>query len=461
MGIRTDTIAAVATATGGALSLIRISGPSALDITAKAFRPSRKRNLTDAMGFSIIYGDIVNGENEFVDDVLVSVFRAPNSYTGEDMAEISCHGSPYIVRTIIELLIRYGARAADAGEFTTRAFLSGKIDLSQAEAVADMISSRDRSTHHMAATQMRGGYSRDLKLLRDGLLRIASLLELELDFSEEDVVFADRSEVIDLARSVNRKINSLIDSFSLGNALKEGIGVAIVGSPNVGKSTLLNTLLKEDRAMVSDIPGTTRDVIEETMNIDGVEYRFIDTAGIRHSDDELERMGIERTFRSLDKASVILYVFDHSSGISEADMEKAVAELHLNESQKVCIVLNKCDTRNLIYETSLSVLGYPVIPVSAKYDINIVAITGYLRGLIDKEVIMRGDAIVSNSRHYEALLRSRESLEALIRGIESGLSGELVTQEMRESVYWLGTITGEITTDEILGEIFSKFCIGK
>lgn len=458
---RSDTIVAAATANGGALSLIRISGPEAINIAARVFRPAGKKNIPETKGFSIIYGDILDESGGFIDDVLVSVFRSPASYTGEDMAEISCHGSSYIVRNIIELLIRYGARAADPGEFTTRAFLAGKIDLSQAEAVADMISSHDRTTHSMAVTQMRGGYSTDLKHLRGDLLRIASLIELELDFSEEDVEFADRGEIVGLAKSINDKVSSLIDSFSLGNALKEGIGVAIVGSPNVGKSTLLNALLNDDRAMVSDIAGTTRDIIEERINLDGVEYRFIDTAGIRESADELERMGMERTFRSLEKAAVVLCMFDGSSGITASEIEKDVKALHVKEAQKLCIVLNKCDAGNVDNDAILSVAGYPVISTSAKYGINIQGITDYLGSLVDTDSVLRGDTVVSNARHYEALLRSRQSLEMLIAGIESGLSGDLVSQEIKEALYWLGTITGEITTDEILGEIFSKFCIGK
>ena len=458
---RSCTIVAVATASGGALSLIRISGSDAVDIASRAFRPARKKSITEAKGFSIIDGNIVDESGFFLDDVLVSVFRSPNSYTGEDMIEISCHGSSYIVRSIIELLIRYGARAAGPGEFTTRAFLGGKIDLSQAEAVTDMISSHDRATHSMAVTQMRGGYSADLKHLRGDLLRIASLIELELDFSEEDVEFADRTEIVALAKSINGKINTLIDSFSLGNALKEGIGVAIIGSPNVGKSTLLNALLNDDRAMVSDIAGTTRDVIEERITIDGVEYRFIDTAGIRDSADELERMGMERTFRSLEKAAVILYVFDGSSAITASEIEKEIEALPIVESQKVCIILNKSDMGNGGAERTGSGTHYRVISISAKYGINIKAVTDYLGSLVDADAALRGDTVVSNTRHYEALLRSKESLEMLIDGIESGLSGDLVSQEIKEALYWLGTITGEITTDEILGEIFSKFCIGK
>lgn len=441
--------------------MIRISGPDAVSIAARAFRSAGKKNISEARGFSIIYGDIIDESGGFLDDVLVSVFRSPNSYTGDDMVEISCHGSSYIVRNVIALLIRYGARAADPGEFTTRAFLAGKIDLSQAEAVADMISSHDRATHAMAATQMRGGYSSELKHLRGDLLRIASLVELELDFSEEDVEFADRGEIVALVKSINSKISSLVDSFSLGNALKEGIGVAIVGSPNVGKSTLLNALLNDDRAMVSDIAGTTRDVIEERIDLDGVEYRFIDTAGIRESADELELMGMERTFRSLRKAAVVLCVFDGGSGITSSEIEKEVKALPLQESQKVCVILNKCDTGNADAERIGFVTGYPAISISAKYGINIKAVTDYLGSLVDADAVLRGDPVVSNARHYEALVRSRESLEMLIAGIESGLSCDLVSQEIKETLYWLGTITGEITTDEILGEIFSKFCVGK
>lgn len=476
-----DTIVAPATATGGALALIRMSGPETFRIMDEVFRPARGRTLSSRPGFSIAYGDMVDIGGNVVDDVLVSVFRSPNSYTGEDMAEISCHGSSYIVRRIMELLMSRGARTADAGEFTSRAFLAGKMDLSQAEAVADMIASRDRATHAMAVAQMRGGYSGELGLLRSELLKLASLLELELDFSEEDVEFADRSELSALTDRLTARLSSLSGSFLSGNAIKEGIGVAIVGSPNVGKSTLLNTLLRDDRAMVSDIAGTTRDVIEERMTLDGVEYRFIDTAGIRESGDTLERMGIERTFRALEKASVLLYLFDINSGIDAEGIRGAVTSLPLRDGQKVCVVLNKCDASHCGGVASLtdgvsipddapvagkvreleSVLGFPVVAVSAKYGNNISALTDFLSSLVDREAVFRGDTVVSNARHYEALAKADEALRTVRSGIATGLSGDLLAQDIRQALYWLGTITGEITTDEILGEIFSKFCIGK
>lgn len=582
---RSDTIVAAATSAGGALSIVRVSGPEAIATADSLFKPSKGRGLAHRKGFSIAYGEIMDGD-ESVDDVLVSVFRAPNSYTGEDMAEISCHGSPYITRRIIELLIRNGARAADAGEFTLRAFMAGKMDLSQAEAVADMISSLDRATHIMASTQMRGGYSAELAHLRGELLRLASLLELELDFSEEDIQFADRGELTELIEKTNAKLSALTDSFALGNVLKSGVGVIIAGSPNVGKSTLLNALLKEDRAMVSDIAGTTRDAIEESVTIDGVLYRFIDTAGIRASADVLEQMGIERTYRSMGKASVILYLFDAASGIGAEEIIQTASSLPLREGQKLCIVLNKCDgTRHVAddyrqpgkephdignslqsgneppdmacadgrpdnkahaapdsgqpknephgivgyggqpekeariaayrihpestlrtaidsewpenelpyindfgqresllrsavdsersanercdpdncrrLERELRISGYDVVSISAKYGDNIGALTDYLSSLVDSESVFRGDAIVSNTRHYEALLKSRESLDCVISGLKSGLSADLLAQDTRQALYWLGIITGEITTDEILSEIFSKFCIGK
>lgn len=457
-----DTIAAVATATGGAISLIRISGSEALGIADAIFRSPKGLKISDRAGYSMLYGEIIDARGEAIDDVVVSIFRAPHSYTGEDSVEISFHGSRYIASRIMRSLIDAGARAADAGEFTTRAFLAGKIDLSQAEAVADMIASHDRATHAMASTQMRGGYSEELRGLRDRLLELASLLELELDFSEEDVAFADRGELLSLIETLNGRIEELISSFTLGNAIKEGVPVAIIGSPNAGKSTLLNSLLKEDRAMVSDIPGTTRDVIEERIGVGGVDFRFIDTAGIRASDDTLERMGIERTHRAVERAVVILYLFDVAAGISSNSIISEIKTLRIRDGQNLCIILNKCDEADCgDVERELREFGYSAISISAKYSRNLEAIEDFLESLIDVSPVYSGTTVVSNARHYEALRRSRDALKSALGGLCAGISSELVSQDIREALYCLGTITGEITTNEILGEIFSKFCIGK
>ncbi len=554
-----DTITAPATAPGGALSLIRISGADALALCDKVFRSPAGKKLSERKGYSLLYGNIVYPDGKVLDDVVVSVFRAPNSYTGEDMAEISCHGSRYITAEITNLLTAAGARAADAGEFTSRAFIAGKLDLSQAEAVADMISSHDRATHALAVNQMRGGYSGDLDALRGELLRLTSLLELELDFSEEDVTFADRSELTALLEKISCRIEELLRSFALGNAIKEGVGVAIIGSPNAGKSTLLNTLLNEDRAMVSDIAGTTRDAIEERISLGGMEFRFIDTAGIRDSDDALELMGMERTFKAIGKARVILYLFDvtalaacepsvgaaagvdNSATFTECNVQEvisterpatitecaaakitsAISEINPRTGQELCILLNKCDPDDSgsecwqeLAKDLKELTGHRVIPISAKYSHNIGELTGYLTLLVDADPVYRGATIISNSRHYDALHKTRRALRHALAGLSgnvpesisenndptylpdndpaylpgndpTGLPGntpanmpwgvcesihisssatiptDLIAQDIREALHWLGTITGEITTDEILGNIFSKFCIGK
>ncbi len=491
-----DTIVAPATAPGGALSIIRISGPDSLALCDKIFRsPTGGKNLVERKGYTLGYGTVVYPDGRVLDDVVVSVFRAPNSYTGEDMVEISCHGSRYITAEIIGLLIGAGARAADAGEFTSRAFLAGKLDLSQAEAVADTITSHSRASPMLASTQMRGGYSDDLGRLRDQLLRLGSLLELELDFSEEDVTFADRGELKALMETISSCIEELINSFALGNAIKEGVAVAILGSPNAGKSTLLNTLLNEDRAMVSDIAGTTRDAIEERITLGGVEFRFIDTAGIRASGDALELMGIERTFKAAAGARVILYLFDigrlttsldvnrkaedkteggaldKSAAEIAAEISSAIAKVNAGTGQKICIVLNKCDEcdecgsprediKSLAGKLE-KLVGQSVIPISAKYGHNIGALTAHLTSLVDADPVYGGATIVSNSRHYDALRKAHDALRESLSGLSGGLPSDLIAQDIRQALHWLGTITGEITTDEILSSIFSKFCIGK
>lgn len=472
---KNDTITAVATGVGGAISVIRLSGERAIEICDSLFRSASGRALSEAGGYTLHYGEIVDGER-VVDDVIVSLFRSPRSYTGEDMVEVSCHASRYIQSEIVKLFIKGGARAAEAGEFTIRAFLAGKMDLSQAEAVADMIASTDRATHALASNQMRGGYSAEFAKLRAELIELVSLLELELDFGEEDVEFADRGKLIELITEIKSKVNSLLNSFSLSNVIKEGVAVAIVGEPNVGKSTLLNALLKEDRAMVSEIAGTTRDVIEESLNIGGVQFRFIDTAGIRATEDRLEKMGIERTFSSIERANIVIYLAEGESVESAIrSAVEAIGEIELRDDQLLIVAINKIDTIEgsdsnneelaALFmqqaEGSGGAIPERVIAISAKQGDNIDILVNSLSEFVDTEAVYAGETIVSNSRHYEALLRSSESLSRGHKGLLDRTPTDLLSQDIRESLHHLGTITGEITTDEILGNIFSNFCIGK
>lgn len=455
-----DTITAPATAPGGALALIRISGPDALGICDRCFVSPSGKKLRDRKGGTVHYGNLLDIEGRFIDEVLVTVFHAPASYTGEDMAEISCHGSRWIVSEIIRTLTGYGARTAEAGEFTVRAFLAGKLDLAQAEAVADMIASGNRAAHALASAQLRGRYSEALSSLRGELLRLASLLELELDFSEEDVEFADRKELDTLLARTQTEIDALAESFALGNVLKTGIPVAIAGKPNVGKSTLLNRLLGEERALVSDIAGTTRDAVTETVTLDGIGFRFTDTAGIRESNDILERMGIERTYKALTQARIVLYITepeDFGNGMAEA----ALRALHIESDCKIAVVVNKCDTDALMNLSGSNLLPWPVVRISAKYDRNIDAVRQYLVSCVDTDKLQNGQAVVSNARHYEALHTASEALADTRRSLADGLPADLTAADLRRSLDALGTITGEITTSDILSEIFSKFCIGK
>lgn len=472
-----DTIAAPATAAGGAIAVIRVSGDDALAVCDRIFRG--RTPLSDAAGSTVHYGRIIDDERT-LDDVLVSVFRAPHSYTGENTAEISCHGSPYIVSELLRLLVTAGARMAVPGEFTTRAFLAGKMDLSQAEAVADLIASSSRAAHTLASTQMRGGYSDTLVALRNRLLQLASLLELELDFSEEDVEFADRTALRSTMEHIAQEIGRLRESFSLGNALKEGVAVAIAGAPNVGKSTLLNRLLNEDRAMVSDIAGTTRDVIEECIQIDGVRFRFLDTAGIRTTDDRLERMGIERTISSIARAQIVIYLVDAAELVAtnSTSAERPAAstfpdaappspisgffpsgiptpEFTLRPDQHLLTVVNKIDAAPGL------TLPDGVLSLSAKRGEGLDRLRDILRCCVDTAALYHGDTVVSNSRHHEALTAAGETLCRALAALSDGISSDLLSEEIRQVVYHLGAITGEITNDEILGNIFSKFCIGK
>lgn len=442
-----DTIVAPATAPGGAIAVVRVSGARALALCDTLFRG--RTPLAEAAGYTVHYGRIADGDRT-VDDVLAAVFRAPHSYTGEDAVEISCHGSSYIVSEILRLLIAAGARMASPGEFTVRAYLAGKLDLAQAEAVGDLVAASSQAAHALASNQMRGGYSAALAALRDRLLHLTALLELELDFAEEEVEFADRRELRQTMRDIAREIDRLRDSFALGNAIKEGVAVAIVGRPNVGKSTLLNRLLNEERALVSEIPGTTRDPIEATLNLDGILYRFIDTAGLRTTDDTVERMGIERAYASVARAQIVLQVFDAA--------DPAVESLDLRPDQCRILVANKIDR----IDPAAAPVSLPdgALPLSAREGRGMEQLLERLRAAVDASALDDGRTIVSNSRHYEALHHARTALDAALGGLET-LPSDLLGEEIRQAIFHLGTITGEITTDEVLDQIFSKFCIGK
>ena len=438
-----DIIVAPATAMGGAIAVIRMSGEGAVECCDKVF--AGRSRLADAAPYTVHYGRIVDGDRT-LDDVLVSVFRAPHSYTGEDSVEISIHGSKYIASEVMSLLVRNGARMARAGEFSVRAFLAGKMDLSQAEAVADMIAADSRASHALASTQMRGGYSRSLQSLRRQLLDIASLLELELDFSEVEVEFADRSHLEELFNHTGAEIGRLMESFATGNAIKEGVATAIVGAPNVGKSTLLNRLVGEDRAMISDIAGTTRDTVEAHCNIDGVQFRFVDTAGIRTTDDRLEQMGIERTMKALREARIVIQMIE--AGCSGFE------PVAVGDGQTLIVVANKADRSD---DRSVN----DAIYISAKSGDGVDKLRARLRSTVDTERIYAGETVVSNARHFAALQRASEALTRAMTALHSGLSGELLSEEIREVLQHIGEITGDVTSDDILKNIFSKFCIGK
>ena len=458
-------ICAVATAPGsGAIAVIRLSGEGSIALCDRIFLSPSAKKLTDVQPNTVHFGRVME-ETELVDEVLLSVFHAPHSFTGEDSVEISCHGSVYIQQRILQLLVSRGARLARPGEFTQRAFLNGKMDLSQAEAVADLIASSSAAAHKMALNQMRGGFSKELIKLRAELLHITSLLELELDFSEEDVEFANRAELRAIALKIENMIAELCNSFSLGNVIKNGIPVAIVGNTNVGKSTLLNALLKEDRAIVSDIEGTTRDVIEDTISLNGMLFRFIDTAGIRATSDEVENIGIERTFAKIGQASVVLLLTDLNRGVESFEEYYHQVKSRLTSDAKLIIVLNKTDqVEDLLtpQETiRLFTSGEEIIPISARTGANLDRLIQELTRTVNLNTLNTSDVIVSNVRHYEALRNARTAIERVNEGLESGLSGEFISQDIRECLHYLGEITGEITTDEVLGNIFKNFCIGK
>ena len=460
-----DTICAPATSVGaGAISVVRISGPEAMAAVDRVVR-FRSGDAASAPGYSVKFGSV-----EGLDEVLVAIFRAPHSYTGEDSAEISCHASPYIVSTLLDRLTEAGCRLAEPGEFTQRAFLNGKMDLAQAEAVADVIASATSAQHRVAMNQLRGGYSAELRGLRKQLLELTALMELELDFSEEDVEFADRSRLRELLDTACSHCRQLADSFRLGNAIRNGVPVAIVGAPNSGKSTLLNALLRDDRAIVSDIPGTTRDTVEETCVIDGLLFRFIDTAGIRASSDEVEKLGIERTFRKISEAEIVLGVVDASD--SPADMEASLRTMLDKvdfEHQKMLILANKSDKTGVnknvtaintfVNSTDYKKLAIEIIEISAKAGSGLEKLRS---ALVERAGIASASGtLVTNARHAAALREAAASLSAVSDGLDRHIPSDLLAEDLRAALASLGTITGEITTDEVLGEIFSKFCIGK
>lgn len=460
-----DTICAISTAPGaGGVAVIRVSGPEAFAITSNIYRPLKEgKSVLTQKAYTLSYGTIFNGDVS-IDDVVVAVFRTPHSFTGEDTVEISCHGSVYIQQQILQMLIKQGCRLATAGEFTQRAFLNGKMDLSQAEAVADLIASTSAASHKLALNQMRGGFSNELTKLRMQLLDFTSLVELELDFSEEDVEFADRSALKNLARDIEQIIGKLAESFSVGNAIKNGIPVAIIGETNAGKSTLLNLLLQEDKAIVSDIHGTTRDVIEDTMNIGGVTFRFIDTAGIRETTDTIESIGIERTYQKLDQASIILWVMDINT--SEAELN-ALAQTIVPkaEGKQLVLVFNKIDelTPAQLEEKKqlLSQIEAERVFISARNNENTATLQNVLLKAAHIPEIGNNDVIVTNLRHYEALVKAHEAITRVINDMEMRISGDFLSQDIRECMHYLGEITGHISTDDVLGNIFAKFCIGK
>ncbi|MDR2499013.1 MAG: tRNA uridine-5-carboxymethylaminomethyl(34) synthesis GTPase MnmE [Tannerellaceae bacterium] len=460
-----DTICAIATASGASgIAVIRVSGPQAIAICNQIFvAKNNSKALTSLAGYSICYGDIVS-RGERIDETLVSLFRSPHSYTGEDTIEISCHGSTYIQHKILELLIENGCRLATPGEFTMRAFFNGKMDLSQAEAVADLITSTSAGMHKLAMSQMRGDFSRELSYLREQLVEFNSLIELELDFGEEDVEFADRNQLLSLATQIAELIGRLAESFSIGNVVKNGLPVAIIGEVNVGKSTLLNGLVGDDRAIVSDIPGTTRDSVEDVVNLSGIIFRFIDTAGIRPTSDEIERMGISRTFKQLEQAHIVLWVIDLTSDSAVIDSAYKQISPYL-KGKKTILVFNKVDllpeadrelSRNIFADISSDYLH-----ISAQNGEDIQKLKQLLVSVAALPNIHSEDVIVTNLRHYEALIHAHEAIIRVIEGLNEQLTGDYISLDLRECSYYLGEITGEITTDEVLGSIFSRFCIGK
>ena len=458
-----DTICALATAPGGALGIIRVSGAKSLDILSRVFT----KDLSQAAPNTIHYGhiveyDAVSQHQNIIDEVLVSIFRSPHSYTGEDSAEISCHGSRYILNKVLELLIKHGCRMANPGEYTQRAFLNGKMDLSQAEAVADLIASGNKATHQIAMSQLRGHFSSELSRLREQLLKLTSLLELELDFSDhEDLEFANRSELLELANKINNRITSLAHSFETGQALKNGIPVALAGKTNVGKSTLLNRLLRDDRAIVSSVHGTTRDTIEDTIELNGITFRFIDTAGIRQTTDEVEQIGINRTYAAIGKARIVLWIVD-----AEPTAEDVNEILERCKDKSLIIIKNKIDIKPASTTSSISdsrLKDIPTVEISAKQGTNIDKLEQAIFESANIPELSEQDIIVTSARQYQSLVSAHNNLARVLKGLESGLNGDLVSEDLRLVLDDLADITGQgrILTDEVLGNIFTHFCVGK
>lgn len=469
--LNNNTICAIATAPGGAIGIIRISGPKAISIADRIFRPvGSTLSLSERKAYTLAFGNIVNANNDVVDEVLVSIFRAPHSYTGENSVEISCHGSAYVLQQVMLLLTENGCSPAGPGEFTQRAFLNGKMDLSQAEAVADLISSTNKATHDMAMSQLKGHFSNELADLRAHLLKLTSLLELELDFSDhEELEFADRSELYTLTNDIHKRLLSLARSFEVGNALKNGIPVAIVGNTNVGKSTLLNHLLHEEKAIVSDVHGTTRDFIEDTTIINGIQFRFVDTAGIRKTDDVVENIGIERTYQKMQEAKIVLWLIDKQPSDSEIeDIKTRVA------GKKLIIVRNKMDLTNsslnnsssaqpTIQNSNFNIQNSSSVDISAKYGTNISKLEQLIVEAANIPQLSESDIVITSVRHYSALLHADESLQRVIDSMNLGLSGDLLAEDLRMVIDYIAEITGEerITPQETLQNIFTHFCVGK
>ncbi|WP_306642393.1 tRNA uridine-5-carboxymethylaminomethyl(34) synthesis GTPase MnmE [Sanyastnella coralliicola] len=449
-----STICALSTAPGmGAIAMIRVSGPDAINLCHQLF----SGDLVSAKSHTVKYGRFMEGER-VVDEVVMTVFKGPNSFTGEDVIEIACHGSTYIQEEILRILVENGCRYAERGEFTFRAFFNRRMDLSQAEAVADLIAAESAGAHELALDQMRGGFSKEIAGLRKELINFASLIELELDFSEEDVEFADRTELTNLLLKINSVITALIDSFRSGNAIKNGVPVAIIGKPNAGKSTLLNALLNEERAIVSDIPGTTRDTIEDFVVIDGIKFRFIDTAGIRETEDVIEKIGVERSMNAFREANIITYLFDvNELSPSQLETELTTLNQELTEGQQLLIVGNKIDA------SKVDLSGYPseVLFISSLARKGLLELQESLINVSNLQAVSKEHSIVTNVRHHEALSKARITLQEVLTGMETGIPGDLMAIDIRKALHHLGEITGEITTDDLLGNIFGKFCIGK
>ncbi|WP_158963983.1 tRNA uridine-5-carboxymethylaminomethyl(34) synthesis GTPase MnmE [Myroides fluvii] len=459
-----DTIVALATPSGaGAVAIIRVSGKDAISLVNGIFQSIKNKDLTKQKTHTLHLGHIVDGER-VLDQVLVSVFKNPHSYTGEDTIEISCHGSTFIQQQIIQLCLRKGAKMAQPGEFTMRAFLNGKLDLSQAEAVADLIASDNEASHQIAMQQMRGGFSNEIALLREQLLNFASLIELELDFSEEDVEFADRTQFKALIDRIEFVLKRLIDSFAVGNVIKNGIPVAIVGEPNVGKSTLLNALLNEERAIVSDIAGTTRDTIEDELVIDGIGFRFIDTAGIRETKDVVESIGIQKTFEKIEAAQVVIYLIDGGK-LTTQSIDQINVELEkLKNKYPLKPLLVVCNKQDLLTPEQIDVFQSKIenlMLMSAKANLGIDELKQTLLGFVNTGALRNNETIVTNTRHYDSLLKALEEIEKVKWGLQTNLSADLMAIDIRQALYFFGEITGQVTNDELLGNIFANFCIGK